>query len=232
MLVISPEIKLIGFDLDDTLHSFRKASKQATSDALLYLSRYYSVPLDDLQSTYADILKNAQSKHFTENKPSNEYRAERFRRLFDAFQFSKDDQLEILLEVYDQSISRHLELKDGAFEVLKYFKDTGKTIIIISEGPHDAQELTLKRLGVSPYIVHLFTSSKYETSKTDGLFEIVLEQIGCKPDEMLYVGDHFDRDYLSAKSLGINAVWFDEVGQDIECENKITCLRKLIDLVK
>jgi hypothetical protein len=44
------------FDLDDTLHSFRRASGTATSAALQQISPFYIIPQPALQSSYSAIL--------------------------------------------------------------------------------------------------------------------------------------------------------------------------------
>ena len=93
----------------------------------------------------------------------------------------------------------------GAHQLLQQAKRLGKTVAIISEGPHDAQDQTLEQLGFTPYVDHLITSSRYQRSKTAGLFQVALERLQIAPTQLLYVGDSPTRDYLPAASLGIHA---------------------------
>ncbi len=74
-----------GFDLDDTLHEFRKASKSASRDTLLQIARAYHVSIGDLQKEYSRILALKTAEAFTDGKISDEYRKARFAALLDIF---------------------------------------------------------------------------------------------------------------------------------------------------
>ena len=63
-----------GFDLDDTLHEYRKASKVATAAVLDCIHNKYGISIDDLKSAYSEILKTSTSTAFTDGRPSDSYR--------------------------------------------------------------------------------------------------------------------------------------------------------------
>ena len=79
--------------------------------------------------------------------------------------------------------------------------------MVISEGPHDAQETTIGRLGIAADVDLLVTSAGEGVSKSDGLFERALERANCVPHEVLYVGDSLERDIGPASELGIASVY-------------------------
>jgi putative hydrolase of the HAD superfamily len=83
--------------------------------------------------------------------------------------------------------------------------------MVVSEGPADAQALTIERLGIAPMVDLLVTSAAERASKSDGLLEVALARAGCGPEEMLYVGDSVERDIAPALALGIATVY---VGED------------------
>ena len=83
--------------------------------------------------------------------------------------------------------------------------------MVISEGPHDAQERTVARLGIAPGIDLLVTSAG----------EQALEgATGCSRGrsrvrtasrlELLYAGDSIERDIAPASALGIATVYVGE----------------------
>lgn len=220
-------IAVIGFDLDDTLHFFKKASNAAAEEVFLYIADEFGVPVSHLRTVYQDILQNMQKTHFTDNKPSREYRRGRFEALLENFSILPQQHIEEVLDVYDRALAESLMLKEGAYEVLQSAKQAGKRIVIISEGPQDAQELTINRLGLAPFIDTLITSAAYETSKSDGLFEIALEKMGCSASQMLYVGDNVMRDYIPAEALGITAVLLHEDDNFQGDKNRIKSLIEL-----
>ena len=61
---------------------------------------------------------------------------------------SNDDLLEEFPRVYDLTLTQSLELKCGALSLLMLVKSMGKKVVVITEGPQDAQERTLQSLGI------------------------------------------------------------------------------------
>jgi putative hydrolase of the HAD superfamily len=164
-LVVGDTLKWIGFDLDDTLHFYRRASGQACEAVFQYLYEEFGAPPATLRAKYGGILKTAQSGSFAEGKTSRDYRAERFGKLLAAFSIIPYRHLEAVLDLFDKTLSRSLKLKDGAKETLLAARDNGLQIMVVSEGPHDAQEAALERLGIAPLVDLLITSGAEKTSK-------------------------------------------------------------------
>ena len=220
----------IGFDLDDTLHYFKKASSTAITETLLYISENCDLPTEGLHTDYRHILQTAQSTHFTEDKPAREYRRARFERLLEQHRISPHIYIESILDTYDAVLAQNLVLKEGALEILRMAKDAGKKTVIITEGPQDAQALTIERLGLASYIDTLITSATYGTSKSDGLFEVALREIDCAPSDILYIGDTPDRDYAPASTMGIPCLLLCENANFQGTENRIKSLSELAPL--
>jgi len=222
-----PGTEWIGFDLDDTLHFYRKASGCASQAVYDYLNEEFGCDLDLLNSRYAVILREAQSRSFAEGKPSRVLRGERFGRLMAEFSILPHRHLDIVLDIYDAALARHLQLKDGAMEALRELKQAGFSIMVVSEGPHDAQETTLARLGLAPYVDLLITSGQEKRSKRDGLLKIALAKAGCSPQSCVFIGDNMECDILPALALGMRAFY---VGEDIQMPAGAEKLSSLADL--
>ncbi len=199
--------KWFGFDLDDTLHSFRKASGQAAAAVFAYLGEEFGCEPLALGTAYAAILKDAQKTGFAGGKTSREYRAERFEALFGRFSIIPYRHLDLALDIYDEALAQSLELKEGAAETLRKLKLSGWPVMVVSEGPHDAQETTLHRLGIASYVDLLVTSSKEGVTKQGGLFERALSQAACPPDGLVFTGDSVENDIVPAAALGIGTVY-------------------------
>jgi putative hydrolase of the HAD superfamily len=204
---LPPGLRWIAFDLDDTLHYFKRASGQASEAVFGDIERQFGIGAGELSESYGEILRKAQSKHFSQPKTSREYRAARFGALLDGFAEEPSPQLDRLLDIYDAALDEALELKPGAREALKAARRADLSVMVVSEGPHDAQETTIERLGIASSIDLLLTSAGEGASKSDGLFERALECAGCRPQEVLCVGDSLDRDIAPTSSLGIASVY-------------------------
>jgi putative hydrolase of the HAD superfamily len=203
-------LRWIGFDLDDTLHYYKRASGRAAEAVFGEIERECGVGAGDLEDAYREILRAAQGGRFSGSRTSREYRAERFGALLERFGQDPGPRLDGILDLYDAALGEALELRPGAREALAAARRARLSVMVISEGPHDAQERTVERLGIAPGIDLLVTSSGEQASKSDGLFEKALARADCEPRELLYAGDSIERDIAPASALGIATVYVGE----------------------
>ncbi|KAH6618011.1 HAD-like domain-containing protein [Chaetomium sp. MPI-SDFR-AT-0129] len=197
----------IGFDLDDTLHEFRRASGAATTKVLEGISKRYGTAMSALKNEYTRILKEKTSNAFSDGKTSFQYRKERFTSVLAHFSIPLDAVfMEELLESYEDTLVKSLELKCGALSLLSAIKDMGKKVAIMTEGPQDAQERTIQALGISQHVDFLATTNHFRLTKTSGLFSAVLGHLGISAGDIAYIGDNEQRDMRPAMGEGIFAV--------------------------
>jgi putative hydrolase of the HAD superfamily len=207
---LPPGLRWVGFDLDGTLHYFKRASDRAAETVLRDIARKYDTKVDDLAVAYRKILRSTQRRHFVEARTSREYRAERFRALLQEFRYDTESHLKRLLDIYDDALAAELELRPGAREALAAARRANLQVMVVSEGPHDAQETTIERLGIAGEVDLLVTSAWEGTSKSDRLFERAVAKARCKPPEVLFVGDSIARDIAPASALGMATVYVGE----------------------
>ncbi|KAJ5833730.1 hypothetical protein N7474_002041 [Penicillium riverlandense] len=183
-----------GFDLDDTLHEFGAASGQASIAVFERIHALTGATVSGLEETYTDILRTSTTNAFTDGRSSAEYRRERFSRLLQAHGVAEVVHVKSLLDIlfYGRCMTE------------------GKKILIVTEGPQDAQVWTLQELGLMPWVDVLVPTNEMRRSKVDGLFQAVLEKYAIPAPDMVYFGDNLARDIIPARELGISAVLFDE----------------------
>ena len=200
-----------GFDLDDTLHEFRKASKAAAAEVFTYISRHSEIPTNELADSYSEILSQKTASAFTDGRTSDDYRKERFGALLEKHGLDADeDRLILLAALYKDALASALETKAGALTLLPYLRSIGKKIVIVTEGPQDAQEWTIKRLGLSEHLDELVTTNRFGKAKTEGLFGRVLDALGIEGGDMVYIGDNYARDIVPARERGITTIHLSE----------------------
>lgn len=204
-----------GFDLDDTLHEFRKVCRIATTEILRHLATEHQIPLEDLTDAWAKTIATDDWQCFTDGRASDEYRKERFAAVLENFSISPTP--EVLYNYaaqYKTALEQSLELKPGALSLLAYLKSIGKKVVVISEGPHDAQQWTLEKLGIADFVDFLATSNKYGLTKNAGLFQQVLVDLKVEAKDVVFIGDNFERDVVQARKAGICAIHYSEKGSD------------------
>ncbi|KAK0103781.1 hypothetical protein ONS95_005783 [Cadophora gregata] len=227
------EKKWIGFDLDDTLHDFRRSAGIATSQILEEISLRYEISVTALKEEYSRILRETNTNAFSDGKTSQDYRRERFTSLLARFSVPYNEEfMDELLESYETTLISSLTLKEGALDLLSTLKELGKKIVIITEGPQDAQERTVKALGIDEHTDSLATTNHFRVSKVDGLFSRVLEHLGISARDMAYIGDSEERDMKPAMAEGIFCVHFDETREAAwnSSPPRIHSLKDLLDL--
>ncbi|QDS77882.1 hypothetical protein FKW77_000423 [Venturia effusa] len=204
--------KWFGFDLDDTLHEFRKASSNAALEIFADIEAKYDVDILSLQPSYVQILKKTTSGAFTDGRTSAEYRQERFSALLKEFNINyTNNYVDELVEKYKFALQSALTLKPGALELLRHLRETGKHVIVITEGPADAQKWTVHELGLEPYVNVLVTTNETGKSKVDGLIAEVLRLHQIPAQDMVYIGDNEARDIVPARQVGVLAIHYNEM---------------------
>ncbi|KAI9152218.1 hypothetical protein HJFPF1_09445 [Paramyrothecium foliicola] len=206
---ILKEKSWFGFDLDDTLHEFRSASGRATTAVLQRISKKFGTSTEVLKDEYDLILKAKTSSAFSEGKTSFKYRQERFASLLAKFNLPEDG-MNVYLDLYETTLTQSLRLKAGVTNLLKLLKEMGKKVVIITEGPQDAQERTIKSLGIGEYVDFLATTNHFQLTKTTGLYKMVLDHLRISPEDIVYTGDNEQRDVIPAMAEGILPIHLDE----------------------
>lgn len=231
------QAKWFFFDLDDTLHFFRRASSAASTAALQLVhdkvaQHLPGTSLSDLQTSYAAVLKSCTQAAFVDGKTSHEYREDRFRLLIDEYgvKLSKSD-MEELLHCYEGTLTANLQLKAHALTLLQSIVSHNKKIAIITEGPQDAQERTIDTLELNLFVTHLATTNKHGVAKTEGLFPRVLSALSLEAEEVVMIGDSLERDIVPATDVGINSVWLDEKGDESQGKKEgVSSIGSLLEL--
>ena len=108
---LPPELRWIAFDLDDTLHYFKRASGTAAEAVFRDIEERLGIGVNQMAETYRKVLRSAQSSHFAEAKTSREYRAERFGALLDGFGVDPSLELDRVLDLSDAALGEAFELE-------------------------------------------------------------------------------------------------------------------------
>jgi len=119
-----------------------------------------------------------------------------------------------ILVAYRKGLKRFLEGKfthyKELFEILKYLKDIGKQLLVMSNDREFATISMLEWLGIAKYFDHVITSEEVGVEKPDPkIFDRVMDlaDVQCK-EQVMFVGDDPDRDVAGSKKYGFYTVLF------------------------
>lgn len=227
------------FDLDDTLHEFRRASRASVNAIMESIAKEFAEnggpSIEELKAKYAKILADKTASAFVDGKTSHQYREDRFRATLKAFEIEPTDaQVSQWVSLYENVLMQALELKPGVIDLFNTLKSMGKKIAIITEGPQDAQERTIAKLGLAPYVDHLVTSNQYRLSKTEGLVVKALWALGEALERAVMVGDNYDRDVLPASKRDMFCVHYagSQTPELDEWPIRVNSMKQLEQLIK
>lgn len=204
-----PMIKAVGFDLDDTLYYSVRAKVAAQANIL---NKRYGLPHDKVSRL---VYKYAHLQ-----------RVPRFRAIFGELAPDRtpaDKELAQVEKDYYKNVDKELEKADlvpgtmEMFETLKAIKEMRKAkgddlhIFLCTVSNEDTARKYSEMKGFSRFFDSI-VGSETDKSQTIGQMR---DNLGIKPEEILFVGDQHDTDLRGAKKIGAHFIGVnpDAIGQ-------------------
>ncbi|MBQ8043149.1 MAG: HAD-IA family hydrolase [Clostridia bacterium] len=225
-------IKVVIFDLDDTLISERKYIKSGYRAVAKAIKDMYNLEIgeDDIYSLLNTL--------FVENSKQV------FDRALKSFGicYSKEDILE-LVQVYRCHVPS-IEYYDDVLDVISKLKDRNIRLGIITDGYIETQQAKLKVLDAYNAFEKIIVTEELGRDywkPHPKSFQMMKEYFNVEYEEMLYVGDNPNKDFHIKKQLPISTariireygIYKDEPYKDnIISDYLIKNLNQLLDIVK
>lgn len=103
--------------------------------------------------------------------------------------------------------TEYLRLYPYAAEVLEKLRETGKTLILLTNAQACYTETELDRLGIARAFDHIFISSRVGFKKPSPVFFAELWKAGIDPDESLMIGNDEVCDCQGAAAAGMRSLF-------------------------
>ncbi|PYC09856.1 HAD family hydrolase [Pseudomonas protegens] len=208
-------IKLITFDLDDTLWDTAPVIASAEATLRQWLTEHApnlgGVPVEHLWAIRERVLQD---------EPTLKYRISALRRrvLFHALQEAG----------YEHSQAS--QLADQSFEVflharhqLDIFPEVQPTLEALANhfalGVVTNGNADVRRLGLADYFKFALCAEDIGIAKPDArLFHEALQRGGATAETAVHIGDHPGDDIAGAQQAGLRAIWFNPAGKAWEAE--------------
>lgn len=193
-------IKVVFFDLDDTVVDTSRLAEMARRNAVENMVRH-GLPAD-FDTAYQELLELI-----------NEY-GSNFGRHFDYLLRRLDleyDPKWVAAGViaYHNTKFAYLRTVRGVRRVLLELQRQGYRLGIITDGDPIKQWEKILRLELDAYFDEVFISDYLGVKKPHRkIFEKALRKMGIEPGEALMVGDRLYSDIYGAKQVGMKTAWF------------------------
>ena len=185
-------IKLVAFDLDDTLYNEKDFVFGAFREVAEYLSNKYNI---SSQSLYEDMLAILQS----------EGRGKIFNIVCENYNINED--INALVQVY-RNAKPKLKLYEDGLEVINFLKDKYK-LGLITDGLASVQWNKIELLNLESYFDNIIVTDDLgkEYWKPHILpFKNMAEKFNLLPSECIYIGDNPNKDFYGARKLGFRTI--------------------------
>ena len=184
-------LKAFIFDLDDTLYSEKEYVK----------------------SGYAAVAKVLHNVEDAETKLWKAFEEKKF-AIDDVLRFENiysEELKQKCLEVY-RFHQPSIHLYDEALEILTQLRKKGFPIGIITDGRPEGQRAKIKALGLDAFVDYIIITDELggvEYRKpNEKAFVIMKDKLIVEYNEMCYVGDNINKDFIAPEMLGIRCIWF------------------------
>ncbi len=188
------EIKVIGFDADDTLWLNEPYFKELEDKFCILLSDFLS----------SDQISKELFKTEMQNLELYGYGVKAFMLslIETAIKITKGNApIEIIEKIIDlgkQQLNKPVELLDGIEDVLKKLYSLNYKLIVATKGDLLDQERKLKKSGLEKYFHHIEIMS----DKKDSDYQKLLDHLEIKPKEFVMIGNSLKSDILPVTKIG------------------------------
>lgn len=199
-------LKGVIFDLDDTLYDYQTANKIAEDYILMYMADQYQ--LDNKVVKEAVNHGKRMTKQLLTEGAAQHSRLLYYQHALEVLEVNpvgKAWRLECLF--WDKFLDR-IELYSGVKDVLDWLKEKNIKIGICTDLTAGIQHQKLIKLGLDKYVDALVTSEEIGYEKPDKrMFQQVLDKLKLEKNDVVMVGDSWDKDVQGAVAMGIKSIW-------------------------
>lgn len=224
------DVKVISFDLDDTIFACRPVLTAAESAFTNFLEQNHPEIASKFPDKATWKYKVNQGRDEFPDKAHDYTFLRKYVVKTAAEELSLENPEHISESAFKAFISARNDVEDhiypGVIETLLYLK---KRYVLVSftNGNASVSEIPL----LDEIFHHSLTAVQVGAPKPHPHgFDRIIHLTGVKPHEIVHVGDSKDCDVLGAKQAGIHAIWVNKTEIDHPCENAKLTVRCVSEL--
>ena len=145
----------------------------------------------------------------------------------------KEDHLEVMTKVNKtlKNIDFKRIIMPGCIELLEHLKSKNIVLAVISNNDGKTKQKSAD-LNIKKYFDLILDSTEVRIVKPNiEIFQLALNKLNLKQNEVIHVGDLYGSDILGARNAGINPIWFNHRNSENFNLLDITIIKNLYDLI-
>lgn len=226
-------MKVICFDLDDTLIDFKPREMKARLIIIKRIAERSKTSVEIVGNKYDDIWSQIKPDYMEMvNNGLNEMaiRNIHLNRLVD--EIHCEEMPSNLAQIHMDFSLDNLKAYPNAYSVIRYLSEKYK-LSMITNGPSDLQWGKINRLEFANLFEEIIISGDLGYHKPNvKIFQEMTQRAGADVSEIVYIGNNYLKDVVGANQAGWKTVW---VNRKDEKEGKIIptwTIRNLSELIK
>ena len=231
--------KGIGFDWAYTLVDLGKEDDRSPLKKVFRYLSSKNLPLPDFEDFLEQLRKifhpMIENSRITNQEAHFEIA---LKKLISQFNISlnEDFSLKKLLEIYYMEVYSERKLYPEVISVLNSLKSIGVRMGVVSNttNPRFMKENEMKAAGLEPFFDFAIYSSDTPYRKPHpSIFQLAIESLKLKPEEILFVGDNLRLDIVGAQNVGMKSAWINRERKTNSIDGEPDYeLHSLIDLLR
>ncbi len=216
-------IKGMVFDLDDTVYDYQSCNQYAVSRLGQYCMDKFCIPKKEFDTIY-ERSKNIVKERLQDTAASHNRMLYMQTFLEQMLQRPAVCALE-LYHIYWDTMLKAMELYDYVLPLFRELVSQGIQIAVLTDLTAQIQHRKMIRLGIAEYVDVLVTSEEAGKEKPDpAMFELVIQKLQLHPEQLVMVGDSFEKDIEGAKLAGMHGILYSREKED-------TIIRECMELI-
>lgn len=198
--------KGILFDLDNTIYSYDICHTKSIHAVIHHLHNQCNFTIDELQSVYDKISRS--TKYDLDTTASSHNKSIYFKQLLEHFNINLS-MLHAIQILYWRTFLENITLYEGVREFIKWNRDLGIKIGILTDYETEYQIQKMQTLDILSYVDIIVTSEEVGIEKPSRhMFQTILNKMNLAPDEVVMIGDNYEKDIMGAHNMNILSYWF------------------------
>jgi putative hydrolase of the HAD superfamily len=220
---------IVFFDIDDTLVDHSRAMRAAAIG--LHADRGMDVEVEEFISDWLE----AHRRHYPRFLAGElSYEALRRMRIRETVSDDvQDEEADEIFATYMKIYRSEWTLFSDVVPCLDRLR--GCTLGVISNGRSEEQRAKLCSLGIEDRFQHVLISEDCGFAKpSPQIFKLACQMAAASPDEVVFVGDHFEIDVLASRNAGLRGIWLNRLGRNSHAEHfdSVGSLIELADILQ
>jgi putative hydrolase of the HAD superfamily len=228
-------MKVLCFDLDDTICDLTEAETIAKTRIIERLAQQSGINEKEIQRLYDatwEKIKQVYMDMLSDDLGERDIRTIHMAVLLDRLQI--DENPSLLAGIHWETMLQNMRIYPDAAETLAKLGEKYE-LTMITNGATELQREKIRRLGIENSLNEVIVSQELGHHKpSKEIFMEMTRRVGCKPEEITYIGNNYRKDIVGAHEAGWNTIWVnrhEETPDTVIPEHTVKELHELLEFL-